>query len=63
MGTDSMNSQILLLSIGAQGNPFHRSLWHLALSHGPPCYRSDPWSVWYLHPLPKLSSYLPASPA
>lgn len=25
-GTDSMNSQVLLLSIDAQGNPFDRSL-------------------------------------
>lgn len=25
-GTDSMNSQVLLLSIDAQGNPFQRSL-------------------------------------
>ena len=60
-GIDIMNSQILLLSIDAQGNPFHRSLV------SGPIPRVSLLSirpmVWYLRPLSKLSSHLPASPA
>lgn len=60
-GIDIMNSPILLLSIDAQGNPFHRSLVSVPIPRV--SLLSIRPMVWYLRPLSKLSSHLPASPA